>query len=98
MQLLLSHFSDILQSLPIDHKKTLDILQHYFTDNQISDILSNTDHSVANKAILDILITHFKATKNLKELCNKLEKILTISPQPEQLRPVISKLKAGEKK
>ena len=96
MQLLQSHYFDILQSLPLDHKKTLEILQGCFTDDQISTIISNSDHTVANKAILETLITHFKATRNLKEFCGKLEYITTISPQPEQLISVICKLKAGE--
>ena len=96
MQLLRSHYFDILQSLPLDHEKTLEILQGYFTDDEISTILSNSDCTVANKAILETLFTHFKATMNLKEFCDKLENITIISPQPEQLISVICKLKAGE--
>ena len=80
----------------MDHHKTLDILQHYFTVDQICQILSSPDHAVANKMILQHLVDHFKATKDLKEFCDRLEKITTILPQPEQLISIVYELRAGE--
>ncbi|XP_065904723.1 uncharacterized protein [Dysidea avara] len=94
IQLLESHYSDILHCLPMDHHKTLDILQHYFTVDQICQILSSPDHAVANKMILQHLVDHFKATKDLKEFCDRLEKITTILPQPEQLISIVYELRA----
>ena len=62
----------------------------------MSQILSSPDHIVANKTILEILVDHFKTTRNLKELCDRLEKITTILQKPELLISVICELKAGE--
>ena len=63
--------------------------------DQICQILSSTDHATANKIILDNLVDRFKDTKNLKELCDRLEKVTTISSQPEQLFSIICELRAG---
>jgi len=91
-----SHYSDILHCLPVDQHKTLNVLQHHFTVDQICQTLSSPDHAIANKTILQHLVDHFEATKNLKEFCNRLEKLTTLSPHPEQLVSIICKLRTGE--
>ena len=96
MQLLQSHYSGILQCLPVDQRKTLNALQHCFTVDQLCQILSSPDHTVANETILQHLVDHFKATKSLKEFCDILEKLTTPSPHPEKLSSIICKLRAGE--
>ena len=95
-KLLQSHYSDILQSLPVNYEATLDVLQYCFNDDQIGHILSSSDHTIANKMILELLVAHVKATRSLTELCDRLQKITTISPEPSHLISVVCKLRAGE--
>ena len=95
-QLLQSHYSDILQSLPVNYETTLDVLKDSFTDDQIGHILSSPDNTVANKTILELLVAHVKATRSLTDLCDRLQKITTISTEPSHLISVVCKLRAGE--
>jgi len=94
--LLQSHYSDILQSLPVNYEKTLDVLQNCFTSDQISLIHSSPDHTGANKMILELLVAQVKATRNLTELCNRLQKITTTLPEPSHLVSVVCKLRTGK--
>jgi len=80
----------------VDQHKTLNVLQHCFTVNQLCQTLSSPDHTVANETILQHLVNHFRTTNNLKEFCDRLEKLTTLSPHPEKLISIICELRAGE--
>lgn len=94
LQLLISKYQIILQSLPMDYENTLNLLQNYLTDDQICQILSSSNYSTANKIILDCLIEKFKESVNIPELCKKLELIASLSTS-KQLSSIVNELKEG---
>ena len=94
LQVLISQYQVILQSLPMDYENTLNLLQNYLTDDQICQILNSPNYSAANKAMLDCLIEKFKESVDISELCKKLELIASLSTS-KQLSSIVSELKAG---
>ena len=95
VQLVRSTFGDILQCLPVDYEKTLQVVQDYLTDEHICIILSNSDHSSANKAILDCLIEKANHTRNLFEFCDQIEKILPLSTNQGSLTNKITEIRTS---
>jgi len=91
-----SLYSNILQCLPTNYERTLEELLRCFNDEQICQILSTDNHNTANKTILDFLIDHYKEKRNLSELCDRLEKIMNILPEPGELVVILCDLRAGE--
>lgn len=94
LQLLVSRYQVILQSLPMDYENTLNLLQSYLTDDQLCQILNSSNYSAANKVILDCLIEKFKESVDVSELCRKLELIASLSTSKE-LASIVKELKAG---
>ena len=91
-----SLYSSILQCLPTNYEKTLEVLLRCFSDEQVCQILSSDNHNTANKTILDFLIDHYKEKGNLSELCDRLEKIMNILPEPGELVAILCDLRTGE--
>ena len=94
LQLLISQYQVILQSLPVDYENTLNLLQNYLTDEQLCQILNSPNYNAANKVILDCLIEKFKESVDVSELCKKLELIASLSTS-KQLSSIVRELKAG---
>jgi len=94
LQLLISQYQAILQSLPNDYENTLNLLQNYLTDDQIYQILNSPNYAAANKAILDCLIEKFKESVDVSEFCKKMDLIASLSTS-EQLSSIINQLKTG---
>lgn len=95
LNLVYSLYSTILQCLPTNYEKTLEVLLRSFNDDQVGQILGAPNHSDANMKILDLLIDHYKKTKNLNELCDRLEKVMNILPEPGELVAALCDLRAG---
>ena len=95
MELVQSHYSNILQCLPTNYGQTLEVLLRCFSDDQVCQILSTDNHITANKTILDFLIGHYKENRNLSELCDRLEKVMNILPEPGELVAILCDLRAG---
>lgn len=89
-----SKYSVILQSLPSDYEKTLDIVQDDLTDDQICDVLTSADYATANKIILNCLIEKVKYAADIVGLCDQLEKIIA---NPGTLAEIIREFKASKK-
>ena len=68
-------------------------MQDYLTDEDI--VLSNSDYSSANKAILDALMRKMSHTGNLLEFCDQLEKIMSLLNDTEVLSNIISEFRAS---
>lgn len=94
LQLLISRYDVVLQSLPMDYENTLNLLQNYVSDDQMCQILNSSNYNAANKIILDCLIEKFKGSVDVSELCKKLELIASLSTSKE-LSNIINELKAG---
>jgi len=88
-----SLYSNILQCLPTNYGPTLEALLSCFSDEQVCQILYADN---PNKAILDFLIDHYKEKQNLSELCDRLEKIVKILPEPGELVAILCDLREGE--
>ena len=93
VQLVRSQYRTILQCLPTDYEGTLQVMQDYLTDEDI--VLSNSDYSSANKAILDALMRKMSHTGNLLEFCDQLEKIMSLLNDTEVLSNIISEFRAS---
>jgi len=91
-----SKYDVIVQSLPCDYEKTLQAVQDHLTDDQICDVLTSPNYTVANKTILNCLIEKVKCTANIVEFSNQLEKIATLLPNSETLLSVVLELRAGK--
>ena len=70
-----SRYSLLYQSFPEDFMTTVNKLERHLTDKDIAGILSSTNAVLANKMILDSLITRMKCKEDLLDLCDQLEKI-----------------------
>ena len=55
-----SKYDAIVQSLPSDFEKTLQVLQNHLSDDQICDVLASPNYTIANKTILNYLIEKVK--------------------------------------
>ena len=80
MKLLKSRYDTILQSLCTDYEQTLDTIQDQLTDDQICQVLTCSDHKMANKVILDCLIENTKCTADYFELSGHLQLLISSSP------------------
>ena len=95
IQLVRSKYASILQCLPADYEKTLQAVQDYLTDEEICVVLSSSDYSSANTAILDFLVEKVNNTENLLQFCSQLEKIMLLLNDPEVLGNIIREFKAS---
>lgn len=93
IQLVRSQYAAILQCLPTDFEKTLQAVQDHLTDEEICIVLNNSDHSSANKTILDFLVDKMSHTGTLLEFCDQLEKITSLLNDPEILNEVIKEFR-----
>ena len=86
----------IVQSLPSDYEKTLQVVQDHLTDNQICDVLTSPNHTTANKTILNCLMEKVKGVADLVEFCDHLEKITSLLHEQGVLTTIINELRTGD--
>jgi len=91
-----SKYNAIIQSLPSDYEKTLQAAQDHLTDDQICEVLTSSNPTVANKAILNCLMEKVKCTADVIEFCELLDKIISILPDPGVLAVIVNDLRTGE--
>ncbi|XP_065894589.1 uncharacterized protein [Dysidea avara] len=91
--LMRSKYDDIVQSLPSDYEKTLQVVQDQLTDDQICDVLSSSNYTIANKTILNCLMEKVKCTADISEFCDQLDKIISLLPDPGVLSSVVGELR-----
>ncbi|XP_065894224.1 uncharacterized protein [Dysidea avara] len=95
LHLLRSKYDDIVQSLPSDYEKTLRVVQDHLTDDQICDVLTSPNYTIANKTILNYLMEKVKCTANIAEFCDLLEKITSLLPDPGILITIVYELRTA---
>ena len=91
-----SKFDVIVQSLPSDYEKTLQVVHGHLTDDQNCDVLTSPNYTIANKTILNCLMEKVKCTDDIVEFCNQLDKIISLLPDPGVLSSIVSELREGE--
>ncbi|XP_065894736.1 uncharacterized protein [Dysidea avara] len=83
-----AHFISRLQAIevlmPMDFMLTTDILNDCFTVSQVSDVFNSKDSIAANQLIIKYLTANLSNTKDLLELCTRLQKIST-SPKLDRV-------------
>ena len=78
--------------MPDDYEVTVEKLQNCITLDYICAILSISNSTIANKMILDCLIERMRDRKDLLDLCDLLENIITL----EELKAVTNKIRISE--
>ena len=91
-----SKYDDIIQSLPSDYERTLQVVQDYLTDDQICDVLTSPNYTIANKAMVNCLMEKMKCTDDIVEFCDLLEKITMVHLDPDSLVKIISDLRISK--
>ena len=87
-----AHYHTILCLMPHNYEVTVGKLQNFITIDQICNILSNSNSTIANKMILDCLIERMGCRRDLLDLCDVLEHITT----SDDFKMVIDKIRIGE--
>ena len=77
--------------MPYDYELTVGKLLNYINDDQICVILSSGNSTIANKLILDCLIERMTCREELLDLCDQLEKIITL----HDMRIVMDEIRLG---
>jgi len=93
--LLRSKYDIIVQSLPSDYEKTLQVVQDHLTDDQICDVLTSSNYTIANKTILNFLMERVNCTADILQFCNHLEAFTLLLPESSVLGSVLSELRIG---
>ena len=93
LHLLRSKYDVIVQSLPSDYEKTLQVVQDHLTDDQICDVLTTPNYTIANKTILNCLMEKVKCTADVVKFCDQLERISALLP--DSRIPIINELRTG---
>ena len=91
-----SKYDDIVQSLPSDYEKTLQVVQDNLTDDQICGVLTSPNYTIANKTILNCLMKNVKCSDNVFEFCIQMEKITSLLPETSLLVTIINELTMGK--
>ena len=86
-----AHYHNILHLMPDDYELTVGKLQNCFSFDQICDILSSSNSTIANKLILDYLIERMSCREELLDLCDQLESITT----SHDMKLIINELRLG---
>jgi len=74
---------------------TLQVVEDHLTDDQIFEVLTAPNYSIANKIILNYLMERVKCTADVLELCDQLEIIASLLPHPHGLTQHITELRTG---
>jgi len=88
-------YDSIVQSLPSDYLKTLQVVQDHLTDDQICNVLTTLNYTIANKTILNCLLEKVKCKEDVLEFCHQLEKITSLLPLRNHLASITTELRKG---
>ena len=75
LQILKHKYTALLQSFPSTHLSTLEYLLDHLTDDCICAVVEITDADVANKMMLDCMISKLNCKEDMLDLFDQLEKI-----------------------
>ena len=75
LHILKHNYAFLLRSLPETHLSTLECLQDYLTDDCICAVVESTNVSLANKMMLDCIISKLTCKEDLLDFFDQLEKI-----------------------
>lgn len=78
--------------MPTDFEKTLHLLQDHLSDNQICQVLSRSNHTGANKIMLDCALEAATVKGNVPELCSCLRQLMPLSTNPQLFSDAVDKL------
>ena len=90
-QILQSHYSVLVRSMPDDYMNTVSQLECHLTGDHIGSILECKDVFTANQRILNCLIEQINTNEGLLDFCEQLKSI-TNTPA---LTAVIERVKKG---
>ena len=91
VEILQSHYSVLVRSMPDDYMNTVSQLEHYLSGDHVGTILESKDPATANQRILDCLIELINTEESLLDFCDRLNSI-TNTPA---LSAVIEDIKKG---
>ena len=91
LEILKHKYSALLQSFPMEYLSTVDCLQDYLTDDCLCVVVSCTDASVANKMILDCMVSKLNSKEDLLDFFDQVEKITGT----HNLGSVVNELRQG---
>jgi len=93
-----SKYDNIVQSLPNDYEKTLQAIQDFLTDDQICNVLTSPDCTIANKTIVNFLMEKVKSVDDIADFCDQLDKITSLLPDTEtiMLMMIVNELRRGK--
>ena len=91
LEILKHKYPALLQAMPVEHLSTLDCLQDYLTDDCICVVIESVNANLANKVMLDCMISKLTCKEDLLDLFDQLEKI----SGADSLRSVVNDLRQG---
>ena len=77
--------------MPVEHLSTLDCLQDYLTDDCICVVVGSVNANLANKMMLDCIISKLTCKEDLLDFFDQLEKISGV----DSLRSIVNDLRQG---
>ena len=91
LEIVKNKYPALLQAFPMEHLATLDCLQDYLTDDCIIVVVGSDNANVANKIMLDCMISKLTCKEDLLDFFDQLEKI----PGVDSLRFIVNDLRRG---
>ena len=91
LQILKHKYSALLQSFPMTYSSTLECLQDYLTPHCICAVMESSDAGLANKMMLDCMISKLTCKEDLLDLLDQLEEIKDAC----DLMSIINELRRG---
>ena len=67
-----------MQAFPVTHLSTLEYLQDYLTDDCIGAVVESTNVDLANRMMLDCLISKLTCREDLLDFFDQLEEIKNV--------------------
>ena len=95
LALVRSKYDVIVQLLPSDYERTLEIVQDHLTDDQICDVLICPNYTNANGVILNCLMGKINCVADIGKFCDTLKNIAALLPDPGALLAVVHEFKRG---
>ena len=75
LEILKHKYTALLQAFPVTHLSTLECLQDYLTDDCICVVVESTNADLANKMMLDCLISKLTCKEDLLDFFDQLDEI-----------------------
>ena len=91
LKILKHKYTALLQAFPVTHLSTLECLLDYLTDDCICAVVESTDVSLANKMMLDCMITKLTCKEDLLDFLDQLEEII----DAHNLTSIVNELRQG---